>query len=237
MIRILSYILALLLLQSCASAPPVRVPVEREDHLRGIFPPIDKGSDLVLAGKVRLDLPRYRVRGVCQILYSPGNGAQIDFTHSSLFGAYRENATIYLSEEEMVIFDHERETVWDSDSTLSLLERYFDFKVFPDDLLYILLLAVPACEMLEMDRKDASQEQYVLYGRWRGRKMELEVSGERGPLRFDLCAGNSSGCYSARYGYNRGEGRYPSKIVLESGSGDHRLSFSDIRTWKEGGKN
>lgn len=225
MSRLVHYIITLVLLQSCASVPHERFAEIPSPDLGKLFPAVPAGKYVVMTGKVRLELPKYRVRGTCRIIYGPEGEMQLDFLHSSLFGSYREEATIYIDDTGMVLYDHQRDVLWDSDSTLALLERHFGFRVYPDDILFILLLMYP--DLYYMSYVTDSREWHVA-GKWRGREVRIRGESGKGPLEFDLCDEVTDVCYRARYRYaeSRVFGWYPEKIVFKSKYGTERFSLT-----------
>ncbi len=232
-LRTAGIIAAVFLIQSC-SAVSSGVRIDRAAD-PGEFPrpvlPVDRRT--VITGKVKIDFPEFRVRGSCRIVSEPGEKVRIDFIHSSLFGSYREDATVYIDSGGIIIHDHERELVWPADSTLALLIRQTDFDVRPDDLLYVLLLAIP--EMAGGGNAGAQRENgaWRRTGVWRGRDIELSGDREHGTLLFRQCLKDISACYTARYEYGNGR-RYPDKIVLERDPGGERVSLTVSRVEEEG---
>ena len=82
---------------SCAKHQAQRVPADNcRDELTELVSENRIEESLHIRGRVRIDLPRYRVRGLCTIRSLPGGDLRIDFHHSSLFGSYREDATVFV---------------------------------------------------------------------------------------------------------------------------------------------
>ncbi len=223
--RILYSAVLAITIQSCGSAPPAVRMSSGPGGERYIIPLTAKGKECVITGKVRLDLPEYRVRGSCRIHYDGDAGVQVDFLHSSIFGSYREDATLYISEKDMVIYDHERDEVWDTDSSLGALERHFGFPIFPGDIMTLLLFSEP--EINDMSIRPDGDE-WKAEGRWRGRLAEIRGKEGMGPVEISLCGIDGTPCCIARYKYKEWDGRgsYPEKIVFEQKYGPARLSFS-----------
>lgn len=226
--RKLLHISAALLVVSCASSRPGKMVRFDEAEISRLYPVMPDDGLLVLTGKVRLELPRYRVRGTCRILRYPDGRLQIDFIHSSLFGSYREDATIYVGPDRMIIEDHERGEFWDSDSTLALLRRHFGFEIYPDDISYNLLFARPESSGVTGYAEQGDDGDWVLEGVWRERDIEIRGIEGEGPLSFSECAGEERVCYITRYKYPGGAsgGAYPEKIVIERVRGVERLSLT-----------
>lgn len=180
-----------------------------------------------IRGQVRIDLPRYRVRGLCTIRSTPAGDVRIDFHHSSLFGSYQEDATIFLRGGRLGILDRERSAFFENDTTLALLRDHLDFNLFPDDIAHILLLACPDCA--EIDSSGVSRSEgggtWRFSGIWRGRRIAIEGREDGGPTYFRQCRDDDNLCYVAQYRYDNGGtvGRYPSSITVLREFGSERL--------------
>ncbi|MCK4538650.1 MAG: hypothetical protein KAV42_07640 [Candidatus Krumholzibacteria bacterium] len=213
---------AILILSGCAVLPSGKVLPSGEDA--GIrYPALPLEDVFIITCKVRIDLPKYRVRGSCRIVRYPDGSLQVDFLHSSLFGSYREDATIYIDGESIVIQDHERGKLYDNETTLSLLEEHFGFRIHTDDIAYLLLLAGPPVDG-GMAGGGVSGEENADTGDWRGRNLSV-TCGENGlPTSLRQCMIAANVCYNTRYGYGKYPG-YPEKIVIENESGPERVAL------------
>lgn len=227
--QILYITILLVLLQSCGSAPPA---IRSEPDLldtRDILPRIGNGKEIVITGKVRLDLPKYRVKGSCRIFYDGNARLQVDFLHSSLFGSYREDATLYIDEEQIIINDHERDVIWESERSLDVLERHFGFSIFSGDIMTLLLFSEP-----DLENKDvaADGDDWKVTGKWHGREVVIKGEKGKGPVEIVLCGSDGTPCYTAKYKYKRWNGTvwYPEKIVFEQKYGPTRFSL-DVSTF------
>jgi hypothetical protein len=198
-----------------------------------------RGMGMQIRGSVRIDLPRFRVRGICTIRANPAGDVRIDFHHSSLFGAYREDASVFVRRGRIGILDRERGAFFGNDSTLALLRDYLEFNVMPDDLAYLLLFVDPDCAGItdarftaESGRREESGD-WRLQGSWRDRAIEIEGQAAGEPIRFRQCRSNGTHCYIARYEYSGDDidCRYPAAVTLESEYGSRRLSMAvrDVR--------
>jgi hypothetical protein len=192
------------------------------------------GDTVVITAKVRLELPKYRVRGICNITRFPGGDVRIDFEHSSLFGSYREEAAIFISHGWIEIYDLEREQMWDNQSTLALLSERFDFEILPEDILYLLLLEAPGRDDLSGVALRESEDGWTLGGFLGDRRIEMKGKRGIGPEYFRQCSQSGRGCYIIRYGYG-GEAvrnRYPEKIVCRKEYTSEKLSLTVISVEK-----
>lgn len=218
-------IVILMIVESCALRPKTLVRASCEAELPRLFGRAAKHEALTIVGKVRIDLPTYRVRGLCRIIYLRPGGLRIDFRHSSLFGAYSEDASIYVRSGMITIYDRERGSFFGEDSSLAILGDYLDFELRPDDVIYTLLLEVPSCSEFDRLELGGSEDAWMLKGGWRGRG--VEVSGVRGwgPRRFRLCSNRGTGCYTINYIYDGGGGEFPSMIRISRENGTERLSL------------
>jgi hypothetical protein len=224
-------LLILIIIGSCSNAPPAGklMPVG-DDALAEIFPPqaTESAEQIEIISRLRLELPRYRIKGTCAIYRSPDGSLEIDFVHSSLFGSYREDATIRVAGDSVTIQDHERGTFMGSRETLEHLSRHFEFDVIPEDLAVFLLLGAPRPEDLANTRVSVSGGNRTLAGEWMGRQFEIESGDGRGPIRMKICAADGSGCYEARYRYDSKErfGGYPERMICEKMGGSERFSMT-----------
>ena len=67
---------------------------------------IPPDGDVSIRGRLRAELPKYRVKGILQIYCSREGSIRIDFHHSSLMGAYEENYTLLISEGTIYLYEH-----------------------------------------------------------------------------------------------------------------------------------
>jgi hypothetical protein len=208
-------------MQSCA-APSYR-PDICTGEFEGPFTPYASGAGLSLAGRAKIVLPRYRVRGICRIECAHPDELLIDFRHSSLFGAYREDAAIVLEAGKLTIIDRERGKFYESDSAVAIIGSLLELTIYPDDLLYALLLAAPRCsEISRLETGDAGGR-WFLRGEWRGRTIELQGSDPSKPDRFRICSLDGTSCYIISYKYDR-TGTYPRRFdLVREGYGDERI--------------
>jgi len=221
---------AALLLVSCAHAPPPGDTAVRLDasDLDELYPAVlESGRLLEISASVRIDLPRYRVRGTCGILWDGNGGLRIDFVHSSLFGSYREEATILVSEEgSITIIDHERETVRGDRESLALLGESLGIRVFPQDIAAVLLLSPPGPSALSAVSGRSGEDGWRLEGGWLGRGLIVEGEPGKGPSLMEICGEARKVCYTAEYGWGTDDGRvYPERLVIRRTGGAERLAM------------
>ena len=169
----------------------------------------------MIVGKVRIELPEYRIRGLCRLIFSPTAGFRIDFSHSSLFGAVREDATVLLA-DSLTIYDRESGRLLGPDSSLALLRSSVGAAIEPDDIARALLLAVPACAELEEPSLEKKGNLWALRALWRGRRVEVQGRVGEGPRSLRECFSGEERCYLIDYAYARGAkgGGYPQWIRL-----------------------
>lgn len=191
------------------------------------YSPYGMDRQVSIVGRAKIVMPKYRVRGICRIRSGPSGGLVIDFEHSSLFGAYREDATIILERGELTIIDRERGRLYDNDASLSMLGSELDFELVPDDLCYAMLFAAPDCDAIEGLAVDSGNGRWRLTGEWRGRDIEIEGRGGYGPERIRLCAKNKGNCYIISYGHTR-DGVYPGKLELVKEGGEERIALEIV---------
>jgi len=191
------------------------------------FSPYGLEQRVSIVGRAKIVMPKYRIRGICRIQSEPTEGLVVDFEHSSLFGAYREDATIMLEGGELIIIDRERGRMYDNDASLSMLGSELAFELFPDDIRYALLFAVPDCTEIEGLVVDSVEGGWRITGEWRGRKIEMEGHGGGGPDRLTLRAKDKNNCYIISYKYGR-DGIYPKSLEMVKEGGAERIYLEII---------
>lgn len=188
----------------------------------------NSGAPSVTAvGRIKIDLPKYRIRGICRIEFDGRDLLTIDFKHSSLFGAYEEDAHIRLRNGELTIVDRERNRWFDNDSSLAIISRGVGFDVYADDLLYALLLAFPECSEIVEPELWTGGERWHLVGGWRGRRIELRGRGGQEVESFSFCPQSGTSCYTMSYRYDDSSG-YPNRIGMVRDGGRERITFDIV---------
>lgn len=185
----------------------------------------DEGRPREISGRVRIELPRYRVRGACGLYWSGDGVLQIDFDHSSLFGAYREEATILIGGGRIEVRDELRGTTVRDGEALAMLGEHLGLEIYGDDLVYVLLLRPLRLDAgpVEVER---SGGELTVKGSWRGRSVEIEGRAGLPPSRLKVVSPDGVG-YETRYGYRKGApGSYPERIVCERIGGSGKISLT-----------
>jgi len=220
-----SYFIAITLVAaSCAPNTSSRISYMCEDDLPGLYSLSIPSISITIKGRVRIEVPEYRIRGACSIDYNPAGRLVIDFHHSSLFGAHTENATLHVTANDLIIYDNERDRYSPTDSSLALLKESLRLDVMPDDIIYALLFDSPACSDIEDVRFEGSETSWELEGIWRGRPVMIKGDRERGVSRFRLCSDDGTICYTIRYYYSDKQ-PYPERITVKRDHGSERLSL------------
>jgi hypothetical protein len=216
--------------QSCAVFGPRRVEAPCDESFEALLSPAKAADGIEIVGKIRLDLPRYRIRGLMRIAYSPGEGAaRIDFRHSSLFGALEEDVTI-LAGDSLVIYDRESGKYLGNDSSLALVREETGAGIAPDDILIALLLELPRCAEMRSVSIARSGETWRLRADWRDRRIEMRGESGRGAREFRQCFAGGSLCYTISYGKPVVAANlvYPSSIRLRRDNGNGKATFELI---------
>lgn len=231
--NIIYFIFIIAIIHSCSSHSSYTGLLSCEQEFPGLFSAVHTGKGLSITGKARLELNQYRVRGICRIHYLPPDNLRIDFRHSSLFGAYKEDASIFIRAAHMAIFDRERGTFFDRDSSLAIIDRHIGFRLYPDDLICALTLTSPDCSTIGSLEMRSSEDEWQLVCEWRGRHIEIRGKEGMGPETFRQCQNDESSCYIISYS-SYGEWndiRFPKRIVLveENGSQKIALNITDVR--------
>ncbi|MCX5752424.1 MAG: hypothetical protein NTW97_02125 [Candidatus Krumholzibacteria bacterium] len=220
----------IVLAQSCATFGPRRVEAPCDERFEALLSPVKTGEDVEIVGKLRLDLSRYRIRGLIRVAYSPGEGmARIDFRHSSLFGAIEEEVTI-LAGDSLVIYDRESGKYLGNDSSLALVRKETGCEVAPDDILVAMLLALPRCAEMRSVSIARSGETWRLKADWRKRRIEMRGERDWGTREFEQCFAGGGGCYTVSYGRPSSSSNlaYPRWVRLRRENGGERATFELI---------
>ena len=218
------------LVQSCAAFGPRPVEVPCEESFETGLSPVKAGEGIEIVGRLRLDLPRYRIRGLARIAYLPGEGmARIDFRHSSLFGALEAEVTI-LAGDSLVIYDRGSGKYIGNDSSLALVRDEMGGDAAPDDILFALLLAVPRCAEMRSVAATRTGETWRLQADWRDRRIEMRGERGRGTHEFKQCFAAGGDCYTISYGTAMAVSNlaYPRWVRLRRDNRNEQASFELI---------
>jgi hypothetical protein len=217
---------AALAVSSCAVTGRREAPLPCGDAHLDCMPFGASGPGCELAGKVRIDLPRYRFRGLCRILHAPGGRLRIDFEHSSLFGALRERITIFAG-DSLAILDDGGGRSMAGEAALDLVAEGLGERIEADDILFALLLAAPRCADMAGPSLERRGGAFELRGGWRGREIELRCDAEKGVRSFKQRFAASGRRYILQYDglLEAAEWRYPRHIRLSREGGQERISI------------
>ncbi len=220
---------AALAAQSCAFAGRGAAPVPCNDAHLALLPFAGPAPGCEITGRIRIELPRYRFRGLCRILHDGRGRLRIDFEHSSLFGAIHERITV-LAGDSLVIYDHGSGAWAAGDSALAVASEGLGAPVLSDDLLYTLLLAAPRCHDMADPALERRGADLALRGAWRGREVELRCDGDKGPRYFKQCFTYPHRCFILEYEGDvpAGSSRYPRRIRLRREDGPERVSMEVV---------
>jgi hypothetical protein len=214
------------IMQSCTSFQQHSCPIPCDEQFEALFPSASKGQGLEIVGKIRIELPQCRIRGLCRMLYSPDERLRIDFRQSSLFGTLREEVTVLIG-DSLVIYDRQERRFLASDSSRAILRRGIGENVEPDDILYALLLAIPRCSALEGRTVRTSGAHWELKARWRRRDIVIRGERGKGPREFRQCFADTKRCYRITYdSYAPISGSTnPGRLWLERENATERIDF------------
>jgi len=210
---------------SCAPGGYLKPGSIEELNLGDVVPDIPSGKDLLLKGKLRIDLPDFRLRGVVRLVFSDRGNLRMDFHHSSIMGAYEEDFSLLIRGEEFYIFDRKRDRLYEGERALEIVNGKSVVDIREDDLLYILLVKGFKSTDLENPRYLTNGSEWLIRAVFRGRDIELGGS-KIGRVDFlNQCLENR--CYNVRYGdYRRFEsGFYPFFIKVSESRGEARASL------------
>jgi len=216
---------ALLLLASNSCVPGKSVS-RRELESGPVVPftvKIPQGHDIFLRGRLRAELPRYRVKGILQVYCSAEGSIRLDFHYSGLMGAHEEEYTILISEGKIYMFDRMRETLYREREVLEIFSDALDMDVYVDDIPRVLLFRGLDSEIIYTDTIQGRGGRWKIEGEFRGRK--LAITGSRYIESIEQC--DSRKCYVSKYIRYRGveELIYPFYIILARKPGTEKVTF------------
>lgn len=210
------------MLISCAGLPSSRDVIGGEPTEREIrYPAVGEGVEMV--GTARVDLPRARLRGSCRVLFMPPGSLRIDFRHASLFGAWREDATILVRGDSLLIFDRERGTLLDGPRAIELVAGHLEAPFRPGDLIAAFLFReiVP-----EGDGRWLEDENGRLSGRMEGRRVYLDVDERGRPVLLRVLGDGAREACDVAYTWGGPESGMPERYEVTKEFGDGRLSMT-----------
>ncbi|HMA77371.1 MAG TPA: hypothetical protein VKO43_08685 [Candidatus Krumholzibacteriaceae bacterium] len=207
-----------------------------DDYNRLLIRP-DPGENFVVSGKARFELSRYRFRGVFRMQYENQN-LRIDFHHSSMFGALKEEASVFIGKDGITLFDQKRGQYYDEERTDKLIGDAVGGRVEPSDILLALLLDMPAFNEINKLRAYAgSGGAWKIKGIYRNRKVEFSGDNESGIEALSI--GDSDGRWRGIvfYSYPGGGDNccgYPEDITIRTADNSLRVNL-DVQNVKSSG--
>jgi hypothetical protein len=201
-----------------------------DESFETLISPVKVGEGIEIVGKLRLDLSRYRIRGLMRIAYFPGEStARIDFRHSSLFGALEAEVTI-LAGDSLAIYDRGSGKYLGNDSSLTLVRDETGVNIASDDILIALLLVFPRCAEMRSVSVSRAEETWRLQADWRDRRIEMHGERGTGTHEFKQCFAGDTGCYRISYGTPMASSNlaYPSWVTLRRDNRNERATFEVI---------
>lgn len=221
-----------MLVQSCALRTVRPIEAMCDDSHVVLFPFGGSRPSCEIIGKVRIELPRYRLRGMCRILHDSSGKLRIDVENSSLFGSVHGNLSLIATDESVAYEDGDSGWVR-GDSVLADLSNNFGAAIYVEDLLYALLLAVPLCSDVFSPSIERKGETVYFRGIWRGKKLELKGKRGEGVIHIRECSSAGSDCFIVKYSgkMSAAEKSYPRRIRLyrEGGKEEIRLEVVSVR--------
>jgi len=194
------------------------------------FPPrfpvivnIPPGNDVSIRGKLRAELPKYRVKGILQIYCSHKGSIRLDFHHSSFMGAYEESYTLLVSGGTIYLYDRVREMLYRGEEVLELLSNALGTHVYVEDLPVVLLFKESISVKGESFSSKRMVSEWKVEGTFKGR--DIIIKGARYVEAIEQCIDKK--CYIARYLRYKDSGTfvYPFYIILTKKPGTEKVTF------------
>jgi len=222
--KVLCLVPVMFLLQSCASSQMRDIELSGESQYLRIFPPRTFKKPVTIAGRAKIEFSRYRFRGLFRLKYD-GVLAQIDFDHSSVFGAVKEEGSVFISNGRITFLDQKRGKLYNGEVSNKLIKDTTGADITASDIMLALLFRHPHYSKLDIQAASTGGERWKLKGAYMDRK--LTISGEEGlgPVRFDICQADDLWCFTVAYDYGRrvAAGDYPEEIVIFKRDGSVRI--------------
>ena len=230
-IKTVFVIFLIFLLQGCAPRMTALDMSGADDYDRILNCPAPE-DHFTASGKAKLKFSRYRFRGVFRMEYKNGN-LRIDFDHSSLLGAVKEEASIFIGKEGINVYDQKRDEFYNADASDKLIRDAVDGSVRPSDIILALLLKCPEFSEISSVKASSDNDKWKVGGIYNGR--EIEYKGKKGtaPAALVLNASDDLCGFSVYYRYAAGNkgGRYPEEITIRKEDGSVRVKL-DIKSVK-----
>lgn len=216
----------LLVFYSCSSGGLRNLPVSEEPFVEEKMAGYFSRNPVLVSGKAKLEFSRYRFRGVFR-LESDENGARIDFDHSSMFGAVKEEGSVFISTNGISVFDNKRGTFYDGEASENLVSDAAGVRVLPEDLLMALLLDLPGFADLDSLKTYSDGDAWRVTGLRGDRRIDIAGERKSGPVLLEICGADGSWCFSASYRYGSSPKTivYPEKIVIRKNDGSVRINM------------
>lgn len=231
------FLLSLLFLLQGCGARMTAIPVSDAEDYDRIFPDLKCSGSFVITGKAKLEFSRYRFRGVFRLEYEEET-VRIDFDHSSLFGAIKEEASIFIGKEGITLFDQKRAEYYDEDASGGLISEAVGGSVLPSDIFLALLLERPSFLGFHSLKASGDDGKWKVSGIYKGR--EVEYSGEKstGPLVLKLYDIDDLWGYFVSYSYSEDDRYcgYPKEITIKTEDGSVGINLDIVSIKKKGTK-
>ena len=224
------------LLQGCG-AKMTAIPVSDADDYDRIFPGLKCGGPLVITGKAKLEFSRYRFRGVFRLEYEEET-IRIDFDHSSLFGAVKEEASIFIGQEGITVFDQKRAEYYDEAASGELISGAVGGYVLPSDIFLALLLERPRFSELHSIKGSGDDGRWKISGIYKAKEIEFLGEKSTGPVLLKLRDVDDMWGFSVFYSYSEDDKYcgYPKEITIKTDDGSARITLDIVSVKKKGTK-
>ncbi len=214
----------MILLQSCSSSRMGKIELSGESQYMKLFPPQAFKKPVTIAGKAKIEFSRYRFRGIFRLKYD-GELVEIAFDHSSVFGAVKEEGSIFISKGQIAVLDEKRGKFYDGEVSKRLIRDATGADIASSDIMLALMLRHPRYSKLDIQNVARGGGRWEIQGAYLDRKLTILGEESLGPVRFDICESGDLWCFTVVYDYGGqvAEGDYPQEIVISKRDGSVRI--------------
>jgi hypothetical protein len=138
-----------------------------------------------LLGKAKFDLSQHQLRGRFDLAVSGEGTTAFDFVSSSLFGAHREEVTLYLTTGTLRIIDRERDLFYEGEDADAYIMEILETDRSILDILSLILRNESACgrfDSMSLEPGKSMDKSLHIYGMESGEPVRFTISRPAGKV-------------------------------------------------------